>query len=79
MFSQQKSHYAWQKGGSLVYEKIKILADERGISIYALEKKAGLPNGTIGKWRESSPTLKSLEAVARALDVSVASLTETEL
>ena len=61
------------------YEKIKKLADERGISIYALEKKAGLQNGNIGKWRESSPTLKSLEAVANALGVSVGSLTESEL
>lgn len=63
----------------MVYDKIKKLADEKGISIYALEKKAGLPNGSIGKWRESSPTLKSLEAVANALEVSVGSLTETKL
>ena len=62
----------------MIYERIKKLADEKGISIYALEKKAGLKNGAIGKWRKSSPTLESLEAVANALEVSVGSLIETE-
>ena len=51
----------------MVYDKVKKLADKRGISIYALEREAGLPNGAISKWRESSPTLKSLQAVAGAL------------
>ena len=78
MFRQYKSHYAWQKGGSLVYEKIKKLADEQGISIYALEKKAGLSNGTISKWRTSSPTIENLQAVASALGVSVNELVGKE-
>ena len=60
----------------MVYERIKKLADEKGISIYALEKKAGLENGAIGKWRESSPTLKNLQKVADALEVSITELIE---
>ncbi len=68
----------WQKGGSLVYEKIKKLADERGISIYDLEKKAGLKNGAIGKWRKSSPTITSLQKVADALEVPITKLVEKE-
>ena len=60
----------------MVYERIKKLADEKGISIYALEKKAGLPNGTIGKWRDGSPTLKSLEAVANALELPLSELVD---
>ena len=55
----------------MVYDKVKKLADKRGISIYALEREAGLPNGAISKWRESSPTLKSLQAVAGALKVTI--------
>lgn len=55
----------------MVYDKVKKMADKRGISIYALERRAGLQNGAISKWRESSPTLKSLQAVAAALDVTV--------
>lgn len=55
----------------MVYDKVKKLADKQEISIYALEKKAGLQNGAISKWKESSPTLKSLQAVAAALDVTL--------
>jgi len=62
----------------LVYDKVKKLADERGISIYALEKKAGLPNGAISKWKESSPTLKSLQAIAGALSMTVEELIREE-
>ena len=61
-----------------IYEKIKKLADEREISIYALEKKAGLQNGNIGKWRESSPTIGNLQKVADALEVPIAELVEKE-
>lgn len=60
----------------MVYEKIKKLADEKGISIYALEKKAGLENGAIGKWRKSSPTIANLQKVADALEVPIAELIE---
>lgn len=56
-----------------MYEKIKALADEKGLSISALEKLAGLANGTIGKWRESKGgiRLESVKAVADALEVSI--------
>lgn len=55
----------------MVYDKVKKLADKRGITIYALEREAGLKNGAIGKWRDSSPTLKSLQAVAGVLKVTI--------
>lgn len=54
------------------------MADERKISIYALEKKAGLKNGAISKWRESSPTLNSLQAVAEALETTIDNLLKEE-
>jgi len=62
----------------LVYDKVKKLADKQEISIYALERKAGLQNGAISKWKESSPTLKSLQAVAAALDVTLDELISEE-
>ena len=55
----------------MIYDKVKKLADERKISIYALEKEAGLKNGAIGKWRISSPTLNSLQAVANVLGITI--------
>ena len=76
--SSQENANEGQKGGTLVYEKVKKLADERKISIYALERKAGLKNGAISKWRESSPTLNSLQAVAEALETTIDNLLKEE-
>lgn len=57
-----------------MYERIKALCEKRGISIYELERSAGIGNGTIGKWRDRMPNLASLEAVAKVLEISVAEL-----
>lgn len=48
----------------MIYEKVKKLCDERGISIRMLEQNTGIKNGTIGGWREHQPTLNRLQAVA---------------
>lgn len=55
----------------MVYENIESLCQRKGLTICALEKKAGLSNGTVGKWRTASPRLKNLERVAKVLGVSV--------
>ncbi len=59
-----------------LYEKVKKLAEAKGFSIASLEKAAGLANGTIGKWRESSKgvTFNSIKAIANALNVSIEEL-----
>lgn len=56
-----------------MYDTIKRHAEEKGLSIAALEKAAGLSNGIIGKWRESSKgiTLQSVKAIAEVLGVTV--------
>lgn len=58
----------------MIYDKIKILCDKKKISIAALEKAAGLGNGTIGGWKTSSPTVEKLQAVAKVLGVEVSKL-----
>lgn len=55
----------------MILKKIKQLCIERGLSIFALEKEAGIGNGTIAKWDKSSPTLSSLQAVAKVLGCTV--------
>ena len=55
----------------LVYDKVKSICKEKGISISQLEISAGLTNGTISKWNESSPTIHNLKAVADVLKVKV--------
>ena len=36
-----------------------------------MEKKAGLGNGVIGKWRKYSPQISTIQKVANALDIPV--------
>ena len=57
-----------------MYETINKEAKKRGMSIRELERFAGLGNGTIDKWKESSPKLDTLEKVAAALGLSVTTL-----
>ncbi len=55
----------------LIYDRIKEICKERGISPSAVEKKAGLGNGAVTKWNDFNPTVKNLKAVADILEVSV--------
>jgi transcriptional regulator with XRE-family HTH domain len=65
------------KGGELVvYDRVKALCDERGLSISQLETMAGLGNGTIGGWRVSVPAVDTVKRVADALGITVNDLIE---
>lgn len=57
-----------------IYDRIKAIADEKKMPISAIEKAAGLSNGTVGGWRTSSPMIDSLGKVAVVLGVSIDSL-----
>jgi transcriptional regulator with XRE-family HTH domain len=55
-------------------QTLEWLMKERGISSFSeLEKLSGVSNGTISKWSKGAyrPTIKSLERLAKYLDVSV--------
>ena len=62
----------------MIYENIAVICKERGLSIRELEAQAGLGNGTVSGWRESSPRVDKLQAVADVLDVPLTSLIEKE-
>lgn len=67
----------YTKGGaSLIYDKIKEICKEKGVSVASVEKKAGLSNGAISKWNNASPTVDKLNAVAKILKVKVDKLLE---
>lgn len=55
----------------MIYDKIKELCKEKGISVSSVEKKAGLSNGAISKWNNASPTVDNLNSVAKVLKVKV--------
>ena len=57
-----------------LYGNVLRLCYEKNMTIQQLEKEAGLGNGTIGGWKNSSPRVDSLQAVARVLKVKVEKL-----
>lgn len=52
-------------------DRIKELAQERGISLPALEAELGFGNSTIVKWDKSTPNADKLNAVAKYFGVSM--------
>lgn len=55
----------------MIYDNIKAICKEKGLSVSYVEKQAGLGNGAISKWNTSSPTIENLQAVASVLKVNV--------
>ena len=55
----------------MLFDNISRLCEEKGISIFALEKAAGLGNGTIRLWKESSPKVNNLKSVADYLGTTI--------
>ncbi len=60
----------------MIYENIQTIASSKSMKIAEVEKRAGLSNGTIGKWRDSVPKVDSLIKVAKVLGVSLSTLTK---
>lgn len=55
----------------MIYDKIKEICKKKEMSVRQVEIAAGLKNGVISKWNNSSPTAKNLKAVADILKVKV--------
>lgn len=60
-------------------DRIKELANARGLSIPNLEAELDFGNGTIVRWNKSTPTADKLSKVADYLDVTVDYLLGREL
>ena len=54
-----------------MYDKIRILAAEKNISITKLEEILGFSNGTITKWNNVIPRADNLKKVADYFGVSI--------
>lgn len=52
-------------------DKIRNLANEKGMSLPQLETVLGLGNGTISRWKNSSPNTDKLQKVADYFSVSM--------
>lgn len=58
----------------MIYNNIKKICAEKGMSVSQLEKKAGLTNGSISKWNDHVPQADRLNAVAKVLKVKMEKL-----
>lgn len=55
----------------MLYDKICETCREKGTNVSELERRCGLANATIRRWRTSSPSVDNLAKVADALEVSI--------
>lgn len=56
------------------FDNIKAIAAERGMTIKSLAEKAGIGENSIYRWKRINPSTKSLDKVAKVLNVSTAEL-----
>lgn len=59
----------------MIYENVKRLCDNRGISIRKLEQDIGMGNATIRGWQWRTPRIDTLKKVADYFNVTVDELT----
>lgn len=57
-----------------VYDNIKKLCLERGVSVSQLERELGFTKGKLGKMNDSSPSVDTAKKIADRLGVTVDSL-----
>ena len=58
----------------MLYDNVKSLCGERGISISVLERELDFPRSSICKWNENEPGIRKVQKVADYLKVSIEEL-----
>lgn len=58
-------------GGDNLYEKIKRIAKDKGISVREVERRCGFAYGTLQRWNRISPTVANVLKVSRVLNVTM--------
>lgn len=54
-----------------LYERIEQLRKSKGLSQGKLEKELGFSNGSVSKWKNSTPTFERLQKIADYFNVTV--------
>lgn len=60
----------------MLYDNVKEICLEKGVSVGYVEKQCGLSNGSISKWNENEPGIRKVQKVADFLGVSIEKLLE---
>ena len=56
----------------LIYNKIIKYCNENSLSVSAFEKKCGLANGTVGKWKNGgNPSLETVHKIVLATGIPI--------
>lgn len=58
----------------MLYNNVKRICEEKGISVGKIEKDLQLSNGSICKWNENEPGIRKVQKVADYLGVSIEEL-----
>lgn len=58
----------------MLYDNVKLLCEQKGISVGSIEKALKLSNGSICKWNESEPGILKVKKVADYLGVPIEKL-----
>lgn len=62
----------------MLYDIVKKICLEKGISVGQVEKQCNLSNGSISKWNENEPGIRKVQKVAKYLGVPIEELLEPE-
>lgn len=60
----------------MLFDNIKEICKEKGISVWKLEKTLGFSNRSISKWNECDPGIRKVQKVADYLGVPIEKLLE---
>lgn len=56
----------------MIYNKIIKYCNENSLSVSAFEKKCGLANGTVGKWKNGgNPSLETVHKIVLATGIPI--------
>ena len=56
----------------MIYKKIMDYCNQNRLSVSAFEKKCGLANGTVGKWRDGgNPSLETLQKIVLTTGIPI--------
>ena len=58
----------------VIYDNVKRICREKGVSVGKIEKELELSNGIISKWNESEPGIRKVQKVADYLGVPIEEL-----
>lgn len=58
----------------MLYDNVKMLCKERGISVLRLETELGFPRSSICKWNDNQPGIRKVQKVADYFNVTIEKL-----